>query len=275
MMIAAWIDGVAADAVSLADRGLHYGDAAFTTIRVHAAHACWVDRHIARLQRACERLRLPPPPWTMLADEIARAGADARVGVIKIMLSRGDGARGYAPIGNGRRIMFCFAPVSIDAAMYRDGVAVRLADLRLSDQPLLAGIKHANRLEQVLARGEWNDPAIYESLLCDARDELVSATSANVFARFGNELRTPSLAQSGVAGVCREQVIVSPPRGFSVTVAAVRRDDLHTADELFLSNALRGIVPVRALGDHRYAAHTAAHALMRDLHPALGLPAIV
>ena len=272
-MLAAWVDGARADTLPLSDRAVHYGDAAFTTIRVHAGAACWLDAHVERLQLACTRLHLPMPDWTVLTDEIVQAACLEHAGVIKVLLSRGDGPRGYAPQGaRGRRLVMVYAASAIDIAHYRDGIKVRFAELQLSDQPALAGLKHANRLEQILARAESDDVAIDEVLLCDQRDCVISATAANVFVRFGNQLRAPLLDRAGVSGVCRQQILQSPLPEFSVTVTAVHRDDILLADELFLSNAVRGIVPVRALGDHRPASNMAARALMQLLHPALGLP---
>ena len=271
--LAAWVDGVASEVVSVGDRALHYGDAAFTTIRVHAQQPCWIDDHLQRLLFACSGLRLPQPDWASLRAEMERAAAGERAAIVKVLLSRGDGARGYAPHGaSGRRLVMSYAAPAVETDRYVNGVQLRFADLVLSEQPLLAGLKHANRLEQVMARAEWNDPAITEALLCDAAGRVISATAANVFARFGTELRTPALDRAGVEGVCRQRVLQSPPAGFSVTVTAMPRAQLFAADELFLSNAVRGIVPVRALGDHCYDSHRAARMLMRALHPALGLP---
>jgi 4-amino-4-deoxychorismate lyase len=272
-MLAAWVDGLSADSVPVGDRALHYGDGAFTTIRVHARQACWIDAHLQRLFQSCAGLRLPEPDFARLRAEIETAACIENAAVVKVLLSRGDGMRGYAPQGaRGRRIVIAYAAAAADASLYAAGVCLRHAELVLSQQPALAGYKHCNRLEQVMARAEWDDPAIFDALLCDAEGRVVSATSANIFARFGNELRTPALLRAGVAGICRQHVLQSPPPGFSVTVTDMHRDALGTADELFLSNCLRGIVPVRALGDHGYASMSAARSLMRALHPALGLP---
>jgi 4-amino-4-deoxychorismate lyase len=273
MMLAAWIDGIRGESVALGDRALHYGDGAFTTIRVHAQQACWIAEHLQRLHQSCAGLRLPDLDFAQLRAETEDAARVEHAGIVKVLLSRGDGARGYAPQGaTGRRIVFAYALPAADVSVYAEGVKLRHADLVLSQQPALAGYKHANRLEQIMARAEWDDPAIADALLCDAEGRVVSATSANIFARFGTELRTPSLVRAGVAGICRQHVLQSPPPGFSVTVTDMHRDALGTADELFLSNCLRGIVPVRALGDHVYASMSAARSLMRALHPALGLP---
>jgi 4-amino-4-deoxychorismate lyase len=275
MMLAAWIDGAPAAAVAITDRALHYGDQAFTTLRVHAARPCWLDAHVGRLREACAAMRLAEPDWHSLRADIAAAAAVPGAGVIKAIVSRGDGARGYAPHdATGRRIVIAYAALPVDVALYRDGVALRFAEWPLAEQPGLAGIKHGNRLDQVMARAEWRDDGIHDALMCTPSGAVVAATTANVFARFGDELRTPVLDRAGVAGVCRARVLQSPPAGFSATVAVMSRDELMTADELFLSNAVRGVVPVRTLADHRYASMSAAHALMRALHPTLGLPVI-
>lgn len=286
-MLSAWVDGVASTAVSLADRALHYGDAAFTTLRVHGRRPCWIDAHLRRLQDACSGLRLPVPDWGKLRDEIEQTAVLPGCGIVKVLLSRGDGARGYAPRGaHGRRMVFGYPAPLLNADDYRVGVTLGFAALVISQQPRLAGLKHANRLEQVLARAELDERAgAVESmraqsdisadadvLLCDADDRVISASSANLFACFGSELQTPLLSRAGVAGVCRQQILQSPPAGFSVTVTDMPRAILFQADELFLSNAVRGIVPVRALGDHRYRRTDAARALMHRLHPDLGLP---
>ncbi len=272
-LLHAWVDGVASEVVTVRDRALHYGDAAFTTIRVHAQQPCWIDDHLQRLLLACSGLRLPQPDWASLRAEIDRAAAGAGTAIVKVLLTRGDGARGYAPHGaSGRRLVMSYAAPVVEIDPYVNGARLRFGDLVLSEQPLLAGLKHANRLEQVMARAEWNDSSIAEALLCDAAGRVISATAANLFARFGTELRTPALDRAGVAGVCRQRVLQSPPAGFSVTVADMPRARLFAADELFLSNAVRGIVPVRALGDHCYDSNRVARLLMQVLHPALGLP---
>ncbi|MDZ4811125.1 MAG: aminodeoxychorismate lyase [Pseudomonadota bacterium] len=272
-LLAAWVDGIASEVVPVGDRALHYGDAVFTTIRVHAQQPCWIEDHLHRLLLACSGLRVPQPDWALLRAEIERAAACERAAIVKVLLSRGDGTRGYAPHGaSGRRLVMSYAASVVETDTYVNGVQIRFADLVLSEQPLLAGLKHANRLEQVMARAEWNDSSIAEALLCDAAGRVISATAANVFARFGTELRTPALDRAGVAGVCRQRVLQSPPAGFSVTVADMPRAQFFAADELFLSNAVRGIVPVRALGNHCYDSHRAARLLMQAMHPALGLP---
>lgn len=272
-MIASYIDGQANALLPLSDRGLHYGDGLFTSVRVHAGRACWLPEHGERLRIGAERLALPMLDAAVLAAEIEQAAALPNAGVIKVLLTRGDGVRGYAPgPSSTRRIMLVYRALLIDPAAYHEGIRLRWCETRLGEQPRLAGIKHLNRLEQVLARGEWQDTDIGEGLMCDAQDQVVAATSANLFARFGTQILSPALDRCGIAGLCRAAVLASPPPGFTVAVATLTQADLRAADELFLSNCLRGIVPVQELAGQRYPSMRAARLLMQSLHPALGLP---
>lgn len=274
-MIAAWVDGLPTTCVSLADRGLHYGDGVFTTIRVHDGRACWIEAHRARLCADAAKLGLSAVDAAVLQAEIAAAAGLPGVGALKVLLTRGDGPRGYAPhAASGRRLLFAYPPLAVDPALYRHGARLRRCDLLLSEQARLAGIKHLNRLEQVLARAEWDDPEIDEGLLCNQAGQVISATAANVFARFGGCWITPPVDRSGVAGLCRAAILASPASAHTLRVAALGFADCLRADELWLSNALRGIVPVARLGDHRYTEFSAARALMQRLHPGLGLPVI-
>lgn len=274
-MIATWVDGARAESLPHSDRGLHYGDGVFTTIRVHAGRACWLDAQLGRLREDAAKLGLAPVAAALLGQEIASAAGLPGVGVLKLLLTRGDGPRGYAPhAAQGRRLLFAYPPIVADADRYRRGARLRRCQLVLAEQPRLAGIKHLNRLEQVLARAEWDDPEIDEGLICNHADQVISATAANVFARFGNDWLTPPVDRNGVAGLCRAAILALPSVADRMRIAPLSFADCLSADELWLGNALRGIVPVAVLGDHRYTEFSAARALMRSLHPGLGLPVI-
>lgn len=140
----------------------------------------------------------------------------------------------------------------IGAAPYRTGLRLRWCRLRLARQPALAGLKHLNRLEQVLARSEWRDPRIDEGLCLDTGGNVVCATTANLFVVRGGVLATPALDQCGVAGVARAFLLARARRRWPVQVRALRPAELLAADELFLCNAVRGVMPVRALGERRW-----------------------
>ncbi len=253
------VNGRAGDQVSALDRGLAYGDGLFETIRWIAGAAPLWTRHLARLAEGCTRLGLACPEPRLLAHEAAQVMGDLPDGVVKLVLTRGTGQRGYAPVGcvAVTRVVAAFPLPELPADDYVRGVRVRCCALRLASQPALAGIKHLNRLEQVLARAEWSDPEIVEGLLFDQAGQLVSATAANVFVGVGGRWLTPPVAACGVAGVLRALLLDTLP-GFSV--ASISADDLQQADEVFLASSVRGVLPVRDLDGRGYVVGSGARA---------------
>ncbi len=148
------------------------------------------------------------------------------------------------------RIVAAFPPPPYPPAFARDGIRVRRCELKLAEQPLLAGVKSLNRLESVLARAEWFDPEIREGLLCDARGRLIEATMSNVFLVRSGGIATPDLARCGVAGAQRERVIdLARAAGLACDVRDIAFTEVHEADEVFLTNSLIGIWPVAHLGE--------------------------
>lgn len=247
------VNGEPAASIAAGDRGLLYGDGLFETIRFEHGRAPLWPRHMARLALGCARLQLPAPDAALLEREALAEVAGSEHAVVRITLTRGSGARGYAvpAVVQPTRIVAVSPLPHLDAALYRDGIRLHVCATRLGDQPLLAGIKHLNRLEQVLARAEWNDPAIAEGLVRDARGHVVSATAANLFAVIDGVPVTPAVARCGVAGVMRAELLESLP---GVQVRELPLAECLAADEVFLSSSVRGILPVRAVGDSRFAA---------------------
>jgi 4-amino-4-deoxychorismate lyase len=254
------VDGQARDQVSVLDRGLGYGDGLFETIRFVGADAPLWSRHMQRLEEGCRRLGLPMPGPTALLAEARDVSHGLDQAVVRITLTRGVGARGYRPPAGPQstRIVAAFEAPPHDETAQTHGIRVRLCSTRLAAQPLLAGLKHLNRLEQVLARAEWDDPAIAEGLLCDADGHAISATAANLFAVFAGTLATPALDRCGVAGVARAEVLAAWPHA---QVRAITCEELRQADELFLSSSVRGILPVRELDGHALAVGPVTRAL--------------
>jgi 4-amino-4-deoxychorismate lyase len=255
----ALVNGVPAQALDIADRGLHFGDGLFETMAFVAGRVRRLRRHLARLHRGCERLGIEYPGDRVLEADIAKltaesAGAGQGRAVIKLIVTRGAGSRGYAATASSpTRVAGLYPWPAHPADATSAGVALRFCELRLSDQPALAGLKHLNRLEQVLARREWQDPAIAEGLLADARGHVVCGTMSNVFVIQAGRLVTPSLDRNGVRGTLRETVLdVAREMEIAVAEAELAREDVLAADEVFLTNALIGIWPARQLGDRHW-----------------------
>jgi 4-amino-4-deoxychorismate lyase len=248
------INGAPGGSVSALDRGLHYGDGIFETITCTRGRPRFLDRHQARFAAGCRRLALSAPPFDQLLGEIHAAIGSADRALIKLIVTRGEAAgRGYATSGaeHAARVLLRYPWPAEPAAHGREGVRVRIGELRFGVNPRLAGIKHLNRLEQVLARSEWNDPAIFESLHFSSSEILVSGTMSNVFIVAGRRLLTPAVDRCGIAGIMRGIVIEEArSAGLAIEEADLGPTAIGLAEEMFLTNVRIGIAPVNRI-DHR------------------------
>ncbi|QGU33105.1 aminodeoxychorismate lyase [Thermochromatium tepidum] len=249
------IDGRPGDRLSVLDRALHYGDGLFETIRLAAGAPCQWQRHMDRLILGAERLGIESPETALLAAEAAELIDGQGEGVLKLILSRGDGGRGYAPPPSAppRRLLLIYPLPPAQGPDWRRGVVVRHCQTPVSINPLLAGIKHLNRLDSVLARAEWKDPAIAEGLMFDANGDLVGGTMTNVFLWDGRCLMTPPVDRSGIAGTVRGLTLeLAAHLGIECLVMRLDRAALDQACGLFLTNSIIGVWPVRALEGRRF-----------------------
>ncbi len=255
MTASVWINGRPGRWIDVFDRGFQYGDGLFETFLIRNGTPVLWEAHMARLRRGCERLALPMPDPGLLYDEALRACAGVEAGVLKLQVTRGGGGRGYAPPREveATRVFSRHALPPALSVWRQDGVRVRLCRTRLGINPALAGIKHCNRLEQVLARLEWNDPAVHEGLMCDGEGFLVEATMSNVFWVRDSVVFTPGVDRCGVAGVVRDWVMHRLQAwGTTVRTVRVKPTVLVQAEEVFLTNSVIGIVPVVAWEDGRW-----------------------
>lgn len=245
------VNGRASACVSALERGLHYGDGLFETLACLGGRPRLLSLHLARLRRGCTRMQIPFTQIEALRCEIEALAAPCRRAIVKVLVTRGPAReRGYHVTGNeeATRVTLRYAWPEEDPAAARDGVRVRLAALRLGENPLLAGLKHCNRLEQVLARGEWTDAGIAEALMLNSSGNLVCGVMSNLFLVQDGKLRTPRVDRCGVAGVTREVVMREATHaGIPLEETLLTADDLTRASEVFLTSALTGIRPVRAL----------------------------
>lgn len=241
------IDGVPSDQLPATDRGLAYGDGLFETIRIHRGTPLFLDLHLQRLALGCERLGIVPaiPQWRQWLERALLDAAPASV--LKLIVTRGSGGRGYRPPESAQpRCIISLhdlpAPSQPDP---REGIKAFVCEQRLALQPALAGIKHLNRLEQVLASREFPDASWQEGLMCDCAGNLVEGTRSNLFLAVQGRLFTPDLTQCGIAGILRAQLLTL--FGSRVEVATLHDTRLLGAEEIFVCNSVLGIWPVTQL----------------------------
>jgi 4-amino-4-deoxychorismate lyase len=239
------VNGWPAQSIDTANRGLAYGDGVFRTLLVREGRALNWARHFRLLQRDCAMIGIRPPEEALVLDEIARlAPASATV---KVIVTRGSSGRGYAYNEDlmPTRIVVAYPSLPLDPGPAEDGITARRCDLVLGEQPRLAGVKSLNRLENVLARAEWRDPAIREGFICDAAGRLVEGTMSNVFVVKAGAVATPDLSRCGVIGAQRERVRdLLAAEGIACTECDVPFAALAEADEIFITNSVIGVWPV-------------------------------
>jgi 4-amino-4-deoxychorismate lyase len=244
------IDGEPQQCLTVTDRALHYGDGVFETLAIRAGRPRLWTAHMERLLQGCSRLGIPIPDLQCLAAECQQLCGDGGDAVLKIIISRGSGGRGYRAPARPlpRRILLRYPwPEQPD---WQQGVRLIHCQTPLGCNPVLAGIKHLNRIEQVLARNEWQDEAVYEGLMCDPDGYLVEGTMSNVFALKDGVLHTPDLSRCGVHGVMRRQVLaLAEQHGMPCRHGRITPSELAGMDEVFITNSLIGIAPVNAIAD--------------------------
>ncbi|WP_281646945.1 aminodeoxychorismate lyase [Parendozoicomonas sp. Alg238-R29] len=260
-----WVDGEQAVSVPVADRGFQYGDGVFETIRIAGGRLPLEKWHYRRLQRSCDRLHLPLN-LDHIAQQVSNVLRDCGDGVLKVMVTRGSGGRGYSPANaSGRVVLGWFPSSDVPVSWIEEGIRVKVCETRLGHTPVLAGLKHMNRLEQVLARGEWRGSEFQEGVVSDIAGNLVEGTMSNVFLVVSDEILTPDLSLCGVEGVCRQWLLEASRKSFSVRVCHLALDDLLAADEVFFANSVIGVLPVRECGDRYWEPGSVSRDIQKEL----------
>lgn len=249
------INGRLKNTLEITDRGLHYGDGLFETIEVIRGQPVFLAQHLARLKTGCQRLKIPYPDETLLLDEITCVSKTSeQQGVIKLMLTRGSGGRGYRQpeVLNPSRIIALYPFPDYPESFRTQGIQTCFCSTRLGLNPLLAGIKHNNRLEQVLARSEWQDE-FQEGLMLNLNEHVIEGTMSNLFVIKEQIVYTPEITVSGIKGVMRQLILnIARRNQLPVRETLFTRDFVLQADELFVSNSIIGIWPIKSLADKSY-----------------------
>jgi len=266
------INGEMHQSISPLDRGFSYGDGVFRTMRVHHGLPSNWHLHYQKLVADCASIGIVCPSADLLMNDIHRLFLsdviEQQASVAKIIITRGEGERGYAPpaITTPLRVVLKFSLPNYLAQNYTQGVELTLCKTRLGLQPQLAGIKHLNRLENILARMEWREEHVFDGLMLDTNDQVIECTMSNIFARFGNQLFTPPLNTCGVAGITRLQILaLSKPLNLTIKEGALSLDDLYNADEVLICNSLYGAFQVTKILEKTWAPLPLATLLRKTL----------
>jgi 4-amino-4-deoxychorismate lyase len=270
--VSVWINGRHSRRLDYRDRGLQYGDGLFETMRVRRRQIRLLQFHLDRLEEGCRRLKITLPPSLDLRRELTGVAASRAEAVLKLIISRGSGSRGYRPSGreNCTRII-TIEPLPPELRAARQGaVRLRVCATLLSTNPTLAGLKTLNRLDSVLARSEWSDTRIWEGLMRDVDGNWVCGTMSNLFLRFGSLLITPRLDRCGVNGVMRRWILTNAAAAeLRVEERRIGAADLESAEEMFMSNALVGVKTVRTVTLNRAKTLRFSHSISADRFRAL------
>ena len=263
-----WINGKPSTLIPASDRGLAYGDGVFETIRIDRRQPTLANLHWQRLSDSLNRLGVAIDPGLLLTEvrDFLMVQSESQ-GILKVIVTRGSGGRGYNPAGCGsfRRVLSFHALPAHPPANAEQGVNLFPCQTRLGHVPALAGMKHLNRLENVLARSEWDNTDFQEGLLLDIKDRVIEGTMTNLFmVKKNGTIITPALDLCGINGVCREYILQqSDSWGLSVLEQDIDENQLLQADEVFVANSVNGIWPVARYRNRTWSVG-AVTAMVRD-----------
>ena len=267
-MIDTLVNGIPGDAISAHDRGLQFGDGVFETIAVQSGKMLCADAHFSRLEIGCRHLSITCPDRNLLEREANRLCETQASAVLKIIITRGTGGRGYQPPENisPNRVLSVHTRPDFPAVYYRDGIDSFVCRRRTDHTPDLAGIKHLNRLEQVFLRREVAATPYPEGVVLDRQDNVIEGSMSNIFMLKDGKLITPELSRCGIAGVIRRSIIeLDEAAGRETGIRTITREELFEADEVFYCNSIIGIWPVRRIDNKTFGSIDAGVEIMKKL----------
>ena len=254
-----WINGTLQTALSASDRAVQFGDGCFTTAAVCNGQIMMLDAHLQRLQQGCDRLFFTAPDMTLLASEMWHAASGQVEAVLKVILTPGAGGRGYSRAGcNSPTRIISLAPWPQHyAGLHQQGVHLMTSPITLARNRSLAGIKHLNRLEQVLIRQHLDETGGDEALVLDTSGMVVECCAANLFWRKGDAIYTPSLEHAGVDGIMRRYLMARlAEQGQTCQLINGSREEVLNADEVVICNALMPVLSVRQIDNISFTARS-------------------
>lgn len=266
-----WVNGVQADTVSVSDRGFSYGDGIFTTIKVVDGHCQLLTQHLIRLQQGITALAISQIDFKALLDDIKGKALTLHSGVIKIVITRGIGQRGYSSVG-------CDSPTTVVSTnplpshyelWQQQGIDIGVSTVALGINPLTAGLKHLNRLEQVLVKQQVDEYGWADALVLDCQACIIETSMANIFWRTGDVLYTPSLDFSGVKGLVRQEIMALAQQwSLPMVEDRFKLSSIFDSDEIFITNCLMGVVPITGIESKSYAIGDLTRRLQKSINVA-------
>ncbi|MGD8108992.1 aminodeoxychorismate lyase [Vibrio sp. TRT 17S01] len=250
-----WINGMKTENHMVKDRSFQYGDGCFTTLLTRKGEPALWPCHVNRMNACLEKLSIPLPDWQQIESWVRQAALSDDKAGIKIHISRGEGGRGYSPQGviNPTVTISTFPYPELYADYRHQGMILGVCEQRLGLNPMLAGHKHNNRLEQVLLKAEMDNQGYVDGVVLDINEHVIETTMANLFWTKNDVLFTPDLTNSGVVGVMRAQVLeFAQANHWELLIGHFSLSDIENADEVFITNSILGVVPIKNIKQKCY-----------------------
>jgi 4-amino-4-deoxychorismate lyase len=244
------INGFPSKDVAIADRGFNFGDGHFTTIKLVAGQALLLDLHLARLQQACVVLAIEFTQWDELNTAITQQAQALQGGVLKVTITRGEGGRGYGTLDCSSANWFLqYRAIPAQYSKWAGvGIELMLCQYQQTVNPALSGLKTLNRLDQVMIKQELDANGMVDGLVCSTDGYVIETSVANVFWVVGSEVYTPSTKRSGVEGVMKTHILkLLNKLGMEVKTGDYTVSDVLAADEIFITNSVMEVVPVKSI----------------------------
>lgn len=237
------VNGIPQKHIDIESRGLAYGDGLFTTAKVIKGKIEYLPQHIERLISGCEKLGITAPLFSELASQLTSAAKNYTLAVLKVIIAASSGGRGYARSQNNKHdviIMIHDYPTHYNDYA-KTGMKVGLSQQQIGINPMLGGLKHLNRLEQVLLRQELSTSNVDDLLVTNINNYVIEATSANVFFFLNDKLYTPDVSQSGVNGIMRQAILTRYP---DTIIKNITPNEITQAQAMFMCNCVMSVIPI-------------------------------
>jgi len=248
------IDGKKQSKASIFNRNTQFGDGLFETCLVENKKLLFWSNHFERMKLGCDRLKISMIDETLWLSDIKKAFSLMKIDncIVKLVLSRGESLRGYSYKDNIRPIRITIVS-ELKKNNQDKGFSLEFCNSGYNSNPKLAGIKHCNRLEQVIARAGIK---VDDGIMLDENENVVSVTQGNIFCIQGNRLITPNLDKCGIEGTRRAVILkIAVDLGFDINIKNLSVEELLRSDEVFISNSIQGVGPVNQIEDFVYSKH--------------------